>query len=194
MFHIHRPPRDPNIHQCRICRRYHPLKFCKRFLAMSVPERKKKVRLLGYCTNCLATSHETDECISDDVCRRCGWTHHTLLHQSNRVILQQKKHPPPKREVSRNRRAITSQPPKTSRVRVPRTHRRQSPECHRRSSNKRTANSKRILQEALHALQRLQQSLWINFKVYCPYWPRGPRCLNMNLRKYELMFFFSNMN
>lgn len=47
---------------------------------MSVEDRIRQVRRLGYCKNCLARSHVTSDCTSADVCKKCGWEHHTLLH------------------------------------------------------------------------------------------------------------------
>ncbi|GBP95433.1 hypothetical protein EVAR_68848_1 [Eumeta japonica] len=78
-------PRRSNIQQCLVCLKFHPLRYCRQFLAMNIEERKRRVRLHKYCTNCLARSHTTENCTSDEVCQRCGWAHHTLLHSPNRV-------------------------------------------------------------------------------------------------------------
>lgn len=51
---------------------------------MSVEGRQRVVRQHGYCKNCLARSHTSNDCTSADVCQKCGWAHHTLLHQENR--------------------------------------------------------------------------------------------------------------
>lgn len=49
---------------------------------MTGKDRRHQVRIHGYCKNCLARSHATDDCTSADVCQKCGWAHHTLLHLS----------------------------------------------------------------------------------------------------------------
>lgn len=79
-FLFHRTPKDPNIHQCLVCQKFHPLRYCKRFLAMTVYHRQRAVRRHSYCFNCLARSHKTIHCTSRDMCQRCGDAHHTLLH------------------------------------------------------------------------------------------------------------------
>ncbi|XP_059221576.1 uncharacterized protein LOC131996143 [Stomoxys calcitrans] len=79
IFH-YRGPKNSNLHQCLICRKYHPLKYCKMFLAMSVKDRRRAVRAHGYCMNCMARSHDSAGCTSPDLCQRCGHAHNTLLH------------------------------------------------------------------------------------------------------------------
>ncbi|XP_059221972.1 uncharacterized protein LOC131996371 [Stomoxys calcitrans] len=73
-------PRNPEIHSCLICDRFHPLRFCRQFLEMDIGARRRAVREHGYCFNCLARSHRTYECTSDDVCKICRQEHHSLLH------------------------------------------------------------------------------------------------------------------
>ncbi|XP_075153404.1 uncharacterized protein LOC142226995 isoform X1 [Haematobia irritans] len=75
-----RAPRNPKIHQCQICERFHALRFCRRFLDMDIGERRRETRRHGYCMNCLARSHKSYECPSETACKKCGGEHHTLLH------------------------------------------------------------------------------------------------------------------
>lgn len=75
-----RTQRDAAIHQCLVCQKYHPLKYCKRFLSMGVRKRKELVERHNYCLNCLARSHTIRSCSSWETCKRCDKLHHTLLH------------------------------------------------------------------------------------------------------------------
>lgn len=89
-----RPPRapvNPSVHQCLFCKRYHSLRFCRKFLDMDIGSRRREARRLGYCFNCLARSHRTYECHSEDACKHCGNDHHTLLHLHplEKITLQQ---------------------------------------------------------------------------------------------------------
>uniref|UniRef100_A0A1I8NK51 Uncharacterized protein n=1 Tax=Musca domestica TaxID=7370 RepID=A0A1I8NK51_MUSDO len=47
---------------------------------MRVPARRNVIRKFKYCLNCLAKSHTVRDCHSKDVCRKCGYQHHTMLH------------------------------------------------------------------------------------------------------------------
>lgn len=80
LFLSSRAQRDPKIHQCKVCWRYHSLRFCKKFLQMKAAERKHVVDKHNYCSNCLARSHTLRRCTSQVTCRNCGESHHTLLH------------------------------------------------------------------------------------------------------------------
>ncbi|XP_037819298.1 uncharacterized protein LOC119608827 isoform X2 [Lucilia sericata] len=95
--------RDSDIHQCLICRKYHPLKFCRKFLNMDTRRRKMVVEKLGYCLNCLARSHKIMSCTSLATCKICDKLHHTLLHAS-----QQRHRPLPslKTQHLRNQRTL----------------------------------------------------------------------------------------
>lgn len=73
-----------DVYKCRLCRSYHALRFCRKFLAMDSLERNKVVRKYEYCINCLAKSHTFRKCQSKNTCNRCQHYHHTLLHQSTR--------------------------------------------------------------------------------------------------------------
>ncbi|XP_065359110.1 uncharacterized protein LOC135953245 [Calliphora vicina] len=74
------PPRNPDVHQCQVCYRYHSLRFCRSFLAMNSTKRNQVVRQKQYCLNCLARTHIVRKCESPDKCKKCGLLHHTLLH------------------------------------------------------------------------------------------------------------------
>lgn len=74
--------RDPDIHQCMVCKKFHSLRFCQQFLRMDSRERNRVVRKFRYCENCLARSHDLRSCQSLDLCRKCDSFHHTLLHPS----------------------------------------------------------------------------------------------------------------
>lgn len=74
-------PTDPDsIHQCKICYRYHSLRFCRQFLAMEPADRNRVARRHNYCVNCLARTHLVRNCKCPDTCLKCGRLHHTLLH------------------------------------------------------------------------------------------------------------------
>lgn len=72
--------RERDIYQCLFCKKYHPLKYCKRFLSMDIKKRQRLVERYQYCANCLARSHVIRSCTSMKTCRRCDKLHHTLLH------------------------------------------------------------------------------------------------------------------
>lgn len=80
--------RDPAIHQCQICQRYHSLRFCQRFLAMDSTRRNQAARRNNYCLNCLARTHDVRHCTSPDNCLKCGLPHHTLLHPKRHLRVQ----------------------------------------------------------------------------------------------------------
>ncbi|XP_075167412.1 uncharacterized protein LOC142239506 [Haematobia irritans] len=94
-----RAPRNSNLHQCLICRKYHPIKYCRKFLAMSIKDRRRAVRQHGYCMNCLARSHEASGCTSPELCQVCGHAHNTLLHLPIAARLQPR---PSKRNETQN--------------------------------------------------------------------------------------------
>lgn len=66
------------------CKKFHPLRYCKTFLKMSVQQRNCIVRRYNYCENCLAKSHDLRACQSVDTCHKCDSYHHTLLHPTTR--------------------------------------------------------------------------------------------------------------
>ncbi|XP_059220130.1 uncharacterized protein LOC131995384 isoform X1 [Stomoxys calcitrans] len=70
----------PNVYKCTLCNRFHALKICPKFIAMTPKERNILVLKKIYCVNCLARSHRFRDCRSGNMCRKCGRPHHTLLH------------------------------------------------------------------------------------------------------------------
>lgn len=69
-----------DVYRCLVCKKYHALKACPKFLRMDTEERNRVVRHNNYCVNCLAKSHTFRSCKSKNACRRCNHYHHTLLH------------------------------------------------------------------------------------------------------------------
>lgn len=72
-------------YHCRVCARKHPLRTCRKFLAMNIVARIQTVRQLNYCLNCLAHQHSHGTCISKSGCKLCQKQHHTLLHVNQRL-------------------------------------------------------------------------------------------------------------
>ncbi|XP_054082761.1 uncharacterized protein LOC128920175 [Zeugodacus cucurbitae] len=70
--------------RCPLCRRPHRLSHCGIFKGMPPMQRQQVAQAHGYCLNCLATSHATQECSSNNRCQICVRSHHTLLHRTNR--------------------------------------------------------------------------------------------------------------
>lgn len=102
-----KPSNLPNKYHsflCRICKRPHPLRTCRKFLAMNVNERIHAVRIHRYCSNCLAHDHSQGTCFTQHGCKTCKKFHHTLLHISPRLINE-----------SSESRSRSSSPPTTSR-------------------------------------------------------------------------------
>ncbi|XP_065356130.1 uncharacterized protein LOC135950522, partial [Calliphora vicina] len=71
---------------CRICNRPHPLRLCRKFLAMNISDRISAVRKNKYCSNCLAHDHSKGTCFSKHGCKHCSKFHHTLLHVNPRLV------------------------------------------------------------------------------------------------------------
>ncbi|XP_020712666.1 uncharacterized protein LOC110117577 [Ceratitis capitata] len=71
-----------NCLQCLLCHRYHALRNCPAFRVMRPLQRIVVANAQGYCGNCLALTHVTEECDSLESCRRCNKAHHTMLHPS----------------------------------------------------------------------------------------------------------------
>lgn len=76
---------------CKICRRPHPLRKCRRFLEMNLTKRQQVVKTYGYCANCLAHSHSQGSCFTKTGCKRCSKNHHTLLHAHPRLQQRSRK-------------------------------------------------------------------------------------------------------
>lgn len=100
---------------CRICKRSHPLRFCRTFRSMPFEGRLRQVVLHRYCSRCLAHSHLARDCHSQGRCRICQGDHHVLLH-------------------SASGKPITAQGSRTSRSRGPARSRESSRAVQRRSS------------------------------------------------------------
>lgn len=75
---------NSKVYPCRVCKRPHPLRTCRKFLAMNVSERIRTVRHNKYCPNCLAHDHSQGTCFSKHGCKHCHKFHHTLLHVNPR--------------------------------------------------------------------------------------------------------------
>lgn len=82
--------RRPTSFACRLCRKTHPLKLCRRFLNMNTTERKETVVRYGYCSNCLAHSHSQGSCFTKTGCRYCHERNHTMLHIHPRLRQESK--------------------------------------------------------------------------------------------------------
>lgn len=155
---------------------------------MSIEGRRRVVRQHGYCENCLARSHITDDCISADVCQICGWAHHTLLHIDHRRNLQstsnrhqttrrprgstqqppnsnpRRSSAPRRSSVPQQQRVQRHQEPRTSQERPSRGARRvhpysRPPTSNRRASNDAANSTRFILRKALRVLTVLEKSL-----------------------------------
>lgn len=111
--HPNRRHRDYDVYKCLICRGYHALRFCSKFLQMDYKEKNRMVRKYEYCINCLARSHTFRKCKSKNTCRKCKRYHHTLLHPVYPRITppsrQEAKLQYRKKSSQRNKR-ITAQP------------------------------------------------------------------------------------
>lgn len=103
------PTRHQNseLYKCVLCQRLHALRFCKKFLKMSVKKREEVVERHRMCTNCLAKSHDLRGCNSVDTCRKCERFHHTLLHPKPEGSRKQRK----TKAKPRQRQQPSSQPP-----------------------------------------------------------------------------------
>lgn len=65
------------------CKKYHPVRKCRRFLQITVNERIDYIKQKMLCLNCFARGHELRDCPSPYDCFTCLRRHHTLLHQDN---------------------------------------------------------------------------------------------------------------
>lgn len=93
---------------CKLCNRPHPLKLCKKFLALNVTERLQVVRNHKYCINCLALDHSQGTCFSTHGCKTCKKFHHTLLHINPRLTRDVSVSPARSRSRSSSPRPSTS--------------------------------------------------------------------------------------
>lgn len=72
----------PEGKSCVVCKESHAVHKCSTFLKLNLTERRKKVKDLELCYNCLNPSHTSKECKSS-VCRRCEKKHNSLLCPEN---------------------------------------------------------------------------------------------------------------
>lgn len=79
-----------DMYKCHLCKKRHALRYCPKFVKMTVEERRAAVRQHNYCRNCLARSHTIEECESSGTCRKCGFQHHTMLHPRKFTVQQTK--------------------------------------------------------------------------------------------------------
>ncbi|XP_037822595.1 uncharacterized protein LOC119611166 [Lucilia sericata] len=124
----HNTRRDPALYQCKLCMRFHAIRFCPKFLNMTVIRRIEVVTRHKYCVNCLAKSHIVRDCTSMASCRRCHRFHHTMLHPpklritvGNQTSQQRHQRPKPHRRtlLSTIQRPQQNQPPNTSTAQTP---------------------------------------------------------------------------
>lgn len=88
-LYIYRPVSNKpgsNVYRCVLCKGYHSIRLCRRFIKMTPLDRSRTVRQHKYCINCLAKSHMVSDCTSKNKCRKCRNCHHTLLHPQNNVV------------------------------------------------------------------------------------------------------------
>ncbi|XP_076383728.1 uncharacterized protein LOC117228579 [Megalopta genalis] len=77
-----------NIEKCGLCDGTHVIRHCPKFLAMSVAERHETVKGSHLCFNYLAPNHSARACTRSK-CRKCGNSHHTLLHKETVSTVQE---------------------------------------------------------------------------------------------------------
>ncbi|UYV81320.1 hypothetical protein LAZ67_20000761 [Cordylochernes scorpioides] len=65
---------------CFLCQQEHGIYLCPTFLDMEPIERRKKVKQLKLCFNCLRNNHSVNQCRSEFKCRKCQGKHNTLIH------------------------------------------------------------------------------------------------------------------
>ena len=68
---------------CDLCNQAHHLRFCSKFLQLTVAERFSFVKKNNICINCLSNTHEFKNCKSKFTCSICKKQHHSLLHRDN---------------------------------------------------------------------------------------------------------------
>lgn len=101
-------------YRCHVCGDKHPLRFCWKFLRLSLVKRLRVVVQYGYCSRCLAQSHRTKDCRSKGRCKKCDGDHHLLLHSGSTPALTGKKSDvrpsPSKSKMSRPSQSCNSGP------------------------------------------------------------------------------------
>lgn len=122
---------------CRLCNRPHPLRTCRKFLAMNMSQRIRAVRDNKYCINCLAHDHYHGTCFSKRGCKHCHKYHHTLLHVHPMLEkdLFNSKSNPPSRSNSPDPRPSTS------------TRKQTASSTHRNNETAKSASLSKILRQ-----------------------------------------------
>ncbi|UYV64515.1 hypothetical protein LAZ67_3001068 [Cordylochernes scorpioides] len=64
---------------CFLCQQEHGIYLCPTFLDMEPIERRKKVKQLKLCFNCLRNNYSVNQCRSEFKCRKCQGKHNTLM-------------------------------------------------------------------------------------------------------------------
>ncbi|UYV75388.1 hypothetical protein LAZ67_13000092 [Cordylochernes scorpioides] len=65
---------------CFLFQQEHGIYLCPTFLDMEPLERRRKVKQLKLCFNCLRNNHSVNQCRSEFKCRKCQGKHNTLIH------------------------------------------------------------------------------------------------------------------
>ncbi|GFU71892.1 DUF1758 domain-containing protein [Trichonephila clavipes] len=65
---------------CSYCQSNHNVNKCDAFQNLPVQKRVNFVKSNNICFNCLTKFHRKSACKSTNKCRKCGKSHHTLLH------------------------------------------------------------------------------------------------------------------
>ncbi|UYV69801.1 hypothetical protein LAZ67_7000777 [Cordylochernes scorpioides] len=65
---------------CFLCQQEHGIYLCPTFLDMEPLERRRKVKQLKLCFNCLRNNHLVNQCRLKFKCRKCQGKHNTLIH------------------------------------------------------------------------------------------------------------------
>jgi len=66
--------------RCELCNDVHLLKTCQKFTQMVPKQRREFIQAHSRCYRCLRKSCRAATCKTKLVCKKCGRTHHTLLH------------------------------------------------------------------------------------------------------------------
>ncbi|UYV82911.1 hypothetical protein LAZ67_22001357 [Cordylochernes scorpioides] len=65
---------------CFLCQQEHGIYLCPTLLDMEPLERRRKVKQLKLCFNCLRNNQSVNQCRSEFKCRKCQGKHNTLIH------------------------------------------------------------------------------------------------------------------
>lgn len=71
--------------KCGICNESHNIFLCKKFLGMTLGERRNQASEASLCWNCLKRGHRVQDCSSGG-CKHCGRRHHSLLHEDQHAF------------------------------------------------------------------------------------------------------------